>query len=112
MRQRPGDWCELALAAREFGVGARGQGLDAELGEGPFYRLQVDGGGCRFRIAGSGSQKKGSSRNLGEVVVDGSEVGRLAVAKQTDPLPLPRHARCYVGRGLLGRPRRRFISGA
>lgn len=56
--------------------------------------------------------KKGSSRDVGEVVVDGSEVGRLAVAKQTDPLPLPRHARCYVGRGLLGRPPRRFMPGA
>src|SRR5690606_2736325 len=64
-----------------------------------------------FMTTGSRA-KKGSSRNPGEVVVDGSEVGRLAVAKPTDPLPLPRHVRCYVGRGLLGRLRRRFIPGA
>ena len=72
---------------------------------------------ARFVVDASGrdtflANKFGSSRDLGEVVVDGSEVGRLAVAKQTDPLPLPRHVRCYVGRGLLGRPPRRFMPGA
>ena len=66
----------------------------------------------RAMFAEGGPDFSGSSRDLGEVVVDGSEVGRLAVAKQTDPLPLPRHARCYVGRGLLGRPPRRFMPGA
>ena len=29
----------------------------------------------------------GSSRDQGKVGVDGSEVGKLAVAKQTDPFP-------------------------
>ena len=45
-------------------------------------------------------------------MVDGSEVGISAVAKQTSPRSLGHRVRRHVGPGLPGRPCRRFIRGA